>query len=293
MMIIRKKMLKIQERLKMRIGVAYGTYKKNVCTSYSDVIETIEELYRVGFKAFMIPHNVFTNISSITELYKEHYTDILRMKNLASKYNIELSMHVSRFPEEPYLTERLRIYFNISNVCDMRILCLHPIFYPMMPKDQALKLVSYKINEIVNEIAFKSKIGIENTGRIYELGSLEDIVEIHRRTHHTEPVINFAHLHARSCGGMQTVNDFKKAIEFVSKQSRHNFVRNAFTIFSGITYNPSGEIEHVSLRESDMNLETFIKVVMGMNIKGTLIFQLPEREKELVDMIDDLSFIVR
>jgi len=81
---------------------------------------------------------------------------------------------------------------------DCRSFIIHPTFYSRMPHEQALKLAVYKINEITTNLRVKAKIGIETTGRNDQVGSLEDVIDIVKRTHGTEPVINWAHLHARA-----------------------------------------------------------------------------------------------
>lgn len=290
-MLIRKKSLKIQERLGMNIGVTYGVSRIPVARSVDQTLEVLRELYKIGFKALVLPRELFSGIKGMTDLYKEHYGDLLRLKNIAKKFNIELSLHVSNLTEQP--DERLRIYSTIASVMDCRILTIHPTFYARMPQEQALKLVVYKINEIVNELRAKTTIGIENTGRLGELGSIEDVIDICRRTRNTEPVINWAHVHARGAGCLKSQDDFKAIIEKVRMGVGQPWVRNAFFFFSGIKYGPSGEIAHTSFLSSDLNLEHLIRSILAFGMRGTLIFEESARETNVVRILDQLGDMVR
>ena len=58
-MLIRKKSLKIQERLGMRIGIAYGTSKTPVVRSVREALEALREIYNSGFKTFLLPKDLF------------------------------------------------------------------------------------------------------------------------------------------------------------------------------------------------------------------------------------------
>lgn len=292
-MLIRKKSLKIQERLGMRIGVAYGSSSTPVVKTTNDALRVLEDLYRVGFRAFLLPKELFDNINDISDLYKEQYTNLLKVKTIASKYNIELSIHNNALPEEPMLNNIFKIYCNIANVMDARTFIIHPTFYSRMPKDQASRLVVYKINEIVNELRIRSKIGIETTGRVNELGSVEDVIDMVKRTTKTEPVMNWAHIHARSSGALTSENDFRRILDKLRSEIGQYLLNDAYFIFSGISYGPSGGMQHRPVDSSDMKLEHLIKTIQALNIKGTLIFETPNREKDIVNMLHKLGDMVR
>lgn len=292
-MLIRKKSLKIQERLGMRIGIAYGSSRIPVVKKASEALSVLEDLYRVGFRAFLLPKQLFDNVKDISSLYKEHYTNLLKIKTIANKYNIELSIHNNSFPEEPMLDNALKIYCNIANVMDAKTLVVHPTFYPRMPNSQALKLMVYKINEIVNEMRIRSKIGIETTGRADELGSVEDVIDMVKRTTRTEPVLNWAHIHARDRGLLTHETDFRRIIDKVRADTGRQWLNDAYFIFSGISYDRNGALQHKPLARSEMRLEHLVKSIQAMSIKGTLIFETPNREKDIVDILHELGDMVR
>ena len=109
-MLIRKKTLKVQERLGMRIGVMYGTKKIPVVKNMNEVMTVLRELYKIGVKAFVLPKELFSGISSISDLYKIYYGDLLRIKEEASKYNIELALHHDKLTDQP--DETLKLFCN-------------------------------------------------------------------------------------------------------------------------------------------------------------------------------------
>ena len=290
-MLIRKKSLKIQERLGMNIGVTYGVSAIPLVRTIDQTLEVLRELYKIGFKALVLPKELFSNIKGMTELYKEYYGDLLRLKNIAKKFNIELSLHLSNLTDLP--DEKLRLFSTIASVMDCRILTIHPTFYARMPQEQALKLVVYKINEIVNELRIKVNIGIETTGKVGELGSIEDVIDICKRTKNTEPVINWAHVHARGAGCLKSQDDFKRVIEKVRQGVGQQWLKDAFFFFSGVKYGPSGEIAHTSFLNSDLSLEHLIRSSLAHGMRGTLIFEERDREKNVIHILDKLGDMVR
>jgi deoxyribonuclease-4 len=292
-MLIRKKCLKIQERLGMRIGVAYGSKKTPIIKTPDQALEALETFYKTGFKAFLLPREMFAGIANTSDLYKEHYNALLKIKTIASKYNIELAAHNHKLSGDQKLDEEIKIYANVANVMDLRSLILHPNFYRNMPQDQSLKLVVYKINEIVNEIRIRSKIGIETTGNVRELGSVEDVVDMVKRTRNTEPVFNWAHIHARSSGALTSEVDFRRILDKTRSEVGQGWLSEAYFIFSGVSYGPTGATAHKPLKNADIHLEHLIKNIQSLNIKGTLIFETPGREKDVLDILQQLGDMVR
>ena len=291
-MIVRKKALKIQERLGMRIGIPYGITKIPVVRNFRETMEVLRELYKIGLKAFILPRELFSDIKTTADIYKIRYAELLKIKEEAKKLNIELALRHTELTEQP--DEELKIFCNIGSIMDCRTFIIHPDFYSrIMPHEQALRLAVHKVNEIIASLRFRTKIGIETTGRMNVVGSLEDVVDIVKRTQSTEPVLNWAHIHARGAGALRTQDDFRKIITDVKRDIGSGWLQNAYMLFSGISYGPSGEIKHIPLEKSDIKLEYLIKEIMGGGVKGTLIFEDPEREKFILKTLEQLADMVR
>ncbi|MCK4496745.1 MAG: hypothetical protein KAU24_01015 [Candidatus Aenigmarchaeota archaeon] len=289
--IIRKKVLKIQERLGMRIGVNYGSNKIPVVRTTSQTLEVLRDLYKVGLKAFVLPKELFAGISSASDLYKSYYGDLLKIRDIANKFSIELALHHPSLSDQP--DETLKTFCSIASIMDCRTFIIHPTFYSNMPQDQALRLVVYKINEIVTGLRTSAKIGIETTGRLNELGSLEDVIDIVKRTRDTEPVVNWAHVHARGSGALRGEDDFRRVFDKVRGEVGQSWLSNIYFLFSGVSYGPSGMIKHIPLSESDISLKMLIRQSISFGAKGTLIFEDPQKEKFILKVLEDLGDMVR
>lgn len=291
-MMIRKKALKIQERLGMRIGIMYGTYKRPIVRNLKETMDVLQELYRVGMKAFVLPKELFSGISTASDLYKIKYGELLKIKEKAKKLNIQLSLHNPALSRDP--DEQLKIFTNINSIMDARVFTIAPNFYSeMMPKEQALKLAVHKVNEMVTKLKFNTKIGIETTGKLDDVGSLEDVIDFIKRTEGTEPILNWGRIHARGVGSMRTQDDFNKVIEKLKNNIGTGWMKNAYFVVSGVSYGPSGEIKEIPLEKSDLPLNLLIKETMSQGMSGSLIFNCPKREKFFVDNLQKIADMVR
>lgn len=291
-MMIRKKALKIQERLGMRLGIAYGTSKFPVVKTTAQAMTVLRDMYKIGMKAFVLPKELFFAIHSASDLYKTEYGNLLKIRDEAKRYNIELSLRHENLPPEP--DEILKTFATISSVMDCRTFITNPSFYSkIMPKDQALRLTVYKINEIVSNIRATGKIAIETTGKMQEVGSLEDVLDIVTRTQETEPVLNWGNIHARGAGALRSQRDFELVLNQVKSKVGARWFDNAYFLFSGASYGPSGLTRSVPIDRSDLKLENMIKAAMSFNTKGTLIIDDPEKEKYILRNLDKLADMVR
>ena len=126
-----------------------------------------------------------------------------------------------------------------------------------------------------------------------ELGSIEHVIDICRRTKNTEPVINWGNVHARGAGYLKGQSDYKNVIEQVRQGFGQGWLRNAYFFFTGVKYGPSGKIGQIPFRDSDLRLNDLIRSILSYGIRGTIIFDDPSREQDIVKMLDDLGDMVR
>ncbi len=290
-MLIRKKALKIQERLSMRLGVMYGISSMPLAKTPEQVLHVLRELYKIGMKAFVLPKELFSGIVTSADLYKEFYGDMLKIREMAQKFNIELALHYPDLPEDP--DEALRVFCTICSVMDARTFIINPNIYRNMPQDQSVRLAVYKINEIMTSLRTQCKMGIETTGRVGEAGSLEQVVDIAKRTRGTEVILNWANIHARGSGALRTEDDYRNVLSYVTNNIGRSWLENAYFLFSGVSYGPSGKIGHIPLARSDISLRNMIRQSVSFGVKGTLIFEDPEKEKLLLKILDELGDMVR
>ncbi|RLI96653.1 MAG: hypothetical protein DRO99_04130 [Candidatus Aenigmatarchaeota archaeon] len=290
-MMIRKKMLKIQERLGMRLGIAYGTSKVPIVKTTEQALEALRELYKVGLRAFVLPKELFSGIYTGTDLYKAKYGDLLKIRELANKFNIELSIRHDKLPSQA--DDILNTLCNVTSIMDARTFVIRPNFYVNMPQDQALKLAIYKINEITTNLRVNAKIGIENTGRMDEVGSFEDMMDVVSRTSGTEPIVNWAHIHARGSGSLRSQEDFERILQSMRRQLGSAWMQKAYFFFSGVSYGPSGMTRQIPIEQSDLRFEHLIKASMSMNLRGTIIMEGPERERYAIKNLEKISDMVR
>src|SRR5207237_4356988 len=91
----------------------------------------------------------------------------------------------------------------IAKVAGAELVVFHPGFLLGRTREDAIDSVVEQLGELRERLEGKDRavpFGIEVMGRVRELGTADDVVEISRRLGWVRPVLDFAHMHATPAG---------------------------------------------------------------------------------------------
>ena len=149
-----------------------------------------------------------------------------RLGELAREHDIALSVHAPLFGWVGHVEASGRKWSSalgaldrsagIATACGAEVVVFHPGFLLERSREDALDAVVEQLGIVRERLEGKGRavpFGVEVMGRVRELGSLADCVEISRRTGWVRPVVDFAHMHATSDGALLGPEDFRSALE--------------------------------------------------------------------------------
>src|SRR5437868_14134948 len=103
----------------------------------------------------------------------------------------------------------------IAKAAGAEVVVFHPGFLLERTREAALDAVVQQPGELRERLEQKDRavpFGVEVMGRVRELGTVDDVVEIARRAGWVRPVLDFAHMHATSDGAFLDVEPFAEAL---------------------------------------------------------------------------------
>src|SRR5262245_51127663 len=149
-----------------------------------------------------------------------------RLGELARDHDVVLSVHAPLFGWVGHLEASGRKWSSavgaldrsagIATTCGAEVVVFHPGFLLGRSREDAVDSVVEQLGIVRERLVGKGRgvpFGIEVMGRVRDLGSLEDCVEISRRAGWVRPVIDFAHMHATSDGAYTEPEPFRDALE--------------------------------------------------------------------------------
>lgn len=94
------------------------------------------------------------------------------------------------------------------------------------------------------------RFGVETMGKVNQLGTLEEVLELCRMDKRLCPVVDFGHLNARERGGVfVTADDYKRVFDLTAKELGSERAEKMHCHFSKIEYTDAGEKKHLTFSD--------------------------------------------
>ena len=175
------------------------------------------------------------------------------------------------------------------------IVVFHPGFYGKKPQKEVFRTCLEAVKETVESLknlGIKNvKIGPETMGKPSQFGSLDEVLSLCEEVEQAQPVIDWAHLHARDKGRFKTIDDFRKVIEEIEKRLGTEAVRNMHCHFTKVEFTDKGEKCHHIMDEADYgpDFTMLAKVIVEYKLNPVIISESPILDLDAVKMRDILQ----
>lgn len=196
--------------------------------------------------------------------------------SLHAPYYISLSGLVpeKRLGSIKYITQSL----NAAKFLGAKTIVVHAGSASKIDRRDAVALAKDTLEHTVKaceEIGFgEVKIGLETMGKINQLGTLEEIVELCKIDSHFVPVVDFGHIYARSLGSdMTTYDQIKYTFDYISENLGAEISENLHCHFSCIEYSKGGELRHLTFENGTFGPDPrmFAKAIKDLGVYPTVI----------------------
>jgi deoxyribonuclease-4 len=134
----------------------------------------------------------------------------------------------------------------------------------------------------------ETNLGLETSGKIAQLGSLEEIITVCENVEQAQPVIDWAHLHARGRGNLRSTEDFTQVIEKIEERLGTRATQNLHCHFSLVEYSFRGERRHHSLGVPGYGpkFELLAEIIAERDLKPVVISETPLLDEDAKKMRD-------
>ncbi len=180
---------------------------------------------------------------------------------LAKEKNVKLSLHapyyisMSSVEEEKRLNSVNYILASAKAVKAMggnRII-VHTGSCGKISREQALELaldtMKMALNALDSEGLGDIHICPETMGKVNQLGTLEEVMELCKLDERLIPCIDFGHLNARDLGILKTKEDFENIFSVIKNALGTERLKTFHSHFSKIEYTTGGEKRHLTFED--------------------------------------------
>jgi len=182
----------------------------------------------------------------------------------ARKHNIALSFHA------PYyislsgieIEKRLKSIDYIQKSVDAAeamgadIIVIHTGSASKISREEAVELAKDTMYKALEAIDTKVKFGLETMGKINQLGTLDEVIDICSIDPRLCPVVDFGHMNARNIGGLFiTADDYRYVFDRIGDKLGDDYARCLHCHFSKIEFTNSGEKRHLTFSDDQYGPE--------------------------------------
>ena len=216
------------------------------------------------------------------------YDFAARFGALAREHEIVLSVHapIAGFMGHAERGKKLNMAVGmldhsagIAKAAGAEVVVFHPGFLLGRSREEAIDSVVEQLGELRERLEKKDRavpFGIEVMGRVRELGSADDVVEISRRLGWVRPVLDFAHMHATSDGALTSVEPFAEALAKADAVLEDGVPFHVH--FSDIAYANRNETRHLSYGEGTLRAEPLAEALARFERPATVISESPDED---------------
>jgi len=210
-----------------------------------------------------------------------------RLGQLAHEQDIALSVHAPLFGFMGHLEASGRKFTSAVGALDRsagiaaasgaELVVFHPGFLLGRSREDAIAAVVAQLDTLRDRLEGKNRavpFGVEVMGRVRDLGSVDDVVEISGQTGWVRPVLDFAHMHATSDGTFLEPDAFSEALAAVDAVLEP---RAPFHIhFSDIAFANRNETKHLPYGEGTLRAEPLRDALVRFKRPATVISESPD-----------------
>ena len=217
-----------------------------------------------------------------------NYDFAARLGELARAAGIVLSVHAplagfmghaDRGKKLNMATGMLDHSAGIAAASGAELVVFHPGFLLGRTREEALDSVVEQLGELRARLESKGRavpFGVEVMGRVRDLGSLDDVIEISARLGWVRPVLDFAHMHATSDGAFTGVDPFAAALEAADGVIEPGAPFHIH--FSDIQFANRNETKHLPYGEGTLRAEPLREALARFERPATVISESPDAE---------------
>ncbi len=189
------------------------------------------------------------------------------LPELAKKHGIYVSLHTPYFISLSSENEETRLksvsYILESAQAAKRLgaekIVVHSGSCAKMSREAALELAAdtlARAQRALDENGLSDiRICPETMGKINQLGTLSEVIELCKIDERFLPCVDFGHLNARTLGGIKTADDYAAILDEIENKLGFERVKKMHVHFSKIMYTAGGEKCHLTFADEEFGPE--------------------------------------
>ena len=174
----------------------------------------------------------------------------------AKNNNIRMSLHApyyislsgieteKRLKSIDYITKSVKA----AELMNAELIVIHTGSASKISREEAVTLAKDTMTKALEAVGNTSvTLALETMGKLNQLGTLEEVLDICSIDKRLCPVVDFGHLNARNVGSLfTTVDDYRRVFNSIAEKLGDKYADTLHCHFSKIEYTNAGEKKHLN-----------------------------------------------
>ena len=172
---------------------------------------------------------------------------------------------------------------NAAKLMGAWIIVIHAASYSGKGSDAVTVRVIEQMRRCRNDLDQEGNnvvLGLETMGKKGQWGTLHEIHQVMKEVDGVQPVIDFAHIHARNHGGIHGRKEFQEILDEYDRSP----TQKMHCHFSGIEYTVAGEKNHLPLDAKSPDYEHLAEILADSERDVALICEATDPSGDAVKM---------
>ncbi len=197
--------------------------------------------------------------------------------------NIKMSFHTPYFISLSGVEEEKRLKsikyiadsLDAARLLGAKTIVVHTGSAAKISRDEAMRLAADTLVKTLSAVdTYGIKIGLETMGKVNQLGTLDEVLELCRIDSAFVPVVDFGHMNARECGGVfKSADDYLRVFDRIDRALGPDIAKNLHCHFSKIEWTAAGEKKHLTFADTvyGPDFEPLIEAIVKNSLTPTII----------------------
>ncbi len=202
----------------------------------------------------------------------------------AKEHGISMSFHAPYFislsstekEKRDNSVEYIRRSAEVSDLLGAKTMVIHCGSCAKISRETAMEYARETLTNtarMMYDYGFSVIAGIETMGKVNQLGTLDEVLELCKIAKCFSPVVDFGHLNARDRGVFYTADDYKRVFDKIAKELGAEYAENLHCHFSKIMYTDMGEKKHLTFEDETYGPEfaPLAEAMVSLGVTPTII----------------------
>jgi len=201
----------------------------------------------------------------------------------AKREGIKMSFHTPYFISLSGVVEEKRLNsinyirqsLDAAKLLGAETIVVHTGSAAKISRDEAMRLAADTLVKTLSTVdTYGIKIGLETMGKINQLGTLDEVLELCRIDKAFVPVVDFGHLNARDLGGIfVSADDYMRVFDKIDHLLGAEVATNLHCHFSKIEWSGGGEKRHLTFEDETYgpSFEPLVDAIASGGLTPTII----------------------